>query len=305
MEHIRVTSDKRLFDLEMKIRRWRAMIKYINKKNPNYKRGTSYPEQFIYRCLVQVLDVRNRIKDTETQMEYDIEIKEVNLRIEYSGEYWHRNSEEKDANKKVLCAERGIDYLEIIELASRHETVVKEQSGYTQIIIGSESNFLKRNAKLISIVMFILKRYGYSIEDVDIERAIYEALACSKQFKYDIIKSEDNLILGTVNKEFQYDMSKGNKTGAILVSNNPDKAKDYSDYNAEDYKEFILEEPDDIDNLRNNKVKIKSLRLNMENPFSINELGEEIKEEKRPEYRNMSDVDFMRHCRRATTVSNW
>lgn len=172
------------------------MVKYINKKNPNYKRGTSYPEQFIYRCLVQVFDALNRIKDSETGLEFDIEIRELNLRIEYSGEYWHQNSIKNDNLKRKLCYHKGIEYIEIIELASKHETIIKEEGGYTLIIVGVESNFLRRNTKLIDIVDYIMKKYGYSLEVVDIERAIYEALACTKQYKYDIIKSADNLVLG-------------------------------------------------------------------------------------------------------------
>lgn len=273
------------------------MVKYINKKNPNYKRGTSYPEQFIYRCLVQVFDALNRIKDSETGLEFDIEIRELNLRIEYSGEYWHQNSIKNDNLKRKLCYHKGIEYIEIIELASKHETIIKEEGGYTLIIVGVESNFLRRNTKLIDIVDYIMKKYGYSLEDVDIERAIYEALACTKQYKYDIIKSADNLVLGTVNKEFRYDTAKVSMRKGT-VETKPVNTKDYSDFDAEDYKEFILDDEIERKNLENKKIKRKSLKINKEIPFALNQFGEEIKIKKRPEYKEMSMSEFKKHCKR-------
>lgn len=180
------------------------MESYTYKKNSDFISGTSYPEQFLFRSLAQILEAVNKTKEPEIGLEFDIIVPELNLRIEYSGEYWHKGREINDELKRVYCKSRAINYIEIIEKPGDFDSKVYTQNLYTKITIASGNNLEARNKKLLQVLNYILKRYGHSVNEIDIDRAIYEALAFCKKYKYTVVK-RNGTIVGTENLLFEGD----------------------------------------------------------------------------------------------------
>lgn len=174
------------------------MVEYTYKKNTSFQPGTSYAEQFIYRCLNQVFEARNRIKEPVINMEFDIEIKELNLRIEYSGEYWHIGKEERDERRREYCRNNSISYIEIIEKNEKCKPELYTKDLYTRITISSGESIKKINSTLIGIIGYILSKYGHSIDEIDTERAIYESLLICKKYKYKVVRKNGEIV-GTTN----------------------------------------------------------------------------------------------------------
>ena len=59
-------------------------------RNKDYHGGTSFPEQFLYRCVKQIFpETENRKLEDNLGLEFDIYVPEVDLRIEYNGSFYH------------------------------------------------------------------------------------------------------------------------------------------------------------------------------------------------------------------------
>lgn len=171
------------------------------RKNENFKGGTSYPEQFLLRSLRQIYMVEHRKKEQELGLEFDIGIEALNLRIEYSGDYWHIGKEENDKKRREYCKDNKISYIEIIASQGKKKTTIYRQNLYTRIYVYMENSFEKRNNKLIAILKYILREYGHNIMEIDIERAICEAFVFCKQYDYIIVR-KNGKIVGTVDKVY-------------------------------------------------------------------------------------------------------
>lgn len=77
---------------------------------------TSFPEQLVYFwCKANFKDVENRvnIKSGDIVKEADILIKDLNLVIEYQGQYYHQGREEHDKYKRQFFKSLGYRELEI------------------------------------------------------------------------------------------------------------------------------------------------------------------------------------------------
>lgn len=172
------------------------------KKNENFIGGTSYPEQFLYRSLQQLFTTTNRYRESVINLEYDIVVPDLNLRIEYSSEYWHLGKEERDQLKKYFCCEKAINFIEILESVGCEKTTVKRNDLHTIIKMKTCSNFVDKQNELNTILKFILKQFGHSLREIDIERAIIEALTACKKYKYTIIRDKEGKIIGTYDNEY-------------------------------------------------------------------------------------------------------
>lgn len=78
--------------------------------------GTSFPEQFIYLCVLDVIhSAENRSK--QYGWEIDIFIKELKIGIEYNGAYYHNKpSQIKNDNEKRECLKKqGIQIISVYE----------------------------------------------------------------------------------------------------------------------------------------------------------------------------------------------
>ena len=120
---------------------------------------TSFPEQYIYNSLKQVFkDVLSRQKDSIKQYEYDIVIKDLNLCIEYSGAYWHKDRTDRDKLKEEHCRENGAQFMQIY----MHKGEMSAPDTYTKekIIYKANMDKSKHNKQLQQIVKYILQEYS-------------------------------------------------------------------------------------------------------------------------------------------------
>lgn len=115
--------------------------------------GTSYPEQFIFYSLNQIYEtIENRSKQFKSKkkpqgIEYDIWIPEVNMAIEYSGDYYHgeiqETEEEKqrklqnDKEKREKALSEGLKFIEIIETDDESKQSERENQ---YIILSKNAN---------------------------------------------------------------------------------------------------------------------------------------------------------------------
>ena len=120
---------------------------------------TSFPEQYIYHSLKQVFkDVLSRQKDSIKQYEYDIVVKDLNLCIEYSGTYWHKDRTDRDKLKEKHCKSNGAQFMQIY----MHRGEISEPDTYTKekIIYKANIDKSKHIKQLQGIVKHILKKYS-------------------------------------------------------------------------------------------------------------------------------------------------
>lgn len=143
-------------------------------------RSTSYPEQFIYWSLSQLYpDTENRYLTFQSEqnpkgIEYDIAIPELPLYIEYSPTYWHNSKKEIDKNKKELCEQHDIRFIQIIEDSNNELEHI-----FTENYICIPKLRHNRDDYLIKIVSYILNSINHNINEIDIETVKNNALKYS------------------------------------------------------------------------------------------------------------------------------
>ena len=168
-------------------------------KNRHYKGGTSFPEQFIFRSLLQMFPrAENRMIDSDLELEFDIYVPELNLRIEYSGSYWHNTEakQNRDQKRREYCKQNNATYVEVIEKCGKNKLILQKEGNhlvYTMSVSDSYSNKINRLIEIIEDLM-----YHFDIYDtrIDYTRAMYEAFMISTPYQYNIIKDDDSNIVG-------------------------------------------------------------------------------------------------------------
>ena len=134
--------------------------------------GTSYPEQFLYRALLQLYPntiSRGRYKG----FEYDITIPEEKTCIEYSGINWHADRLDRDKIKVNICKEHNVRFIQVYE----HYGELNTENIFDNdlIIYKVDTNRNIHKKQLVYILDHILKSFGHSISEIDIEKAQTEA----------------------------------------------------------------------------------------------------------------------------------
>lgn len=136
------------------------------------KAGTSYPEQFLYRALLQIYP--NTISRGKYQgIEYDISIPEEKTCIEYSGINWHADKLDRDAMKANLCESHGVKFIQVY--AHNGQIDSEDMFDASLIIYKVATNKDIHNQQLTEILNHILKQFGQSVSEIDIEKAQTEA----------------------------------------------------------------------------------------------------------------------------------
>lgn len=148
-------------------------------------RGTSFPEQFIFWSFKEIFEETDNRNRELKKVEYDIVIPELNLNIEFSGDYWHRNKEERDIYKNKLCQEEGIDFIYIFDKRRvlyiyKNEKLIKEIN-YTDS---------KKPEALQECVKHIFDLYNISLEKIDWEDIRQKAYKYSSSD----IRDEESLV---------------------------------------------------------------------------------------------------------------
>lgn len=139
--------------------------------------GTSFPEQYLFMCLKQAFkNVESRYKIKEQGYEYDIYISDINLYIEYSGVYWHKERLIRDKEKEVYCKSIGANFIQIYAYQEYSEEVenIKEEQSREKIAYVASKNKQKHIKQLQEIIKFILKEYCIKAE-IDFNKAEKEA----------------------------------------------------------------------------------------------------------------------------------
>ena len=142
-------------------------------------KGTSYPEQFLYRALKQIYPQtisRGKFQD----IEYDITIPEERTCIEYSGTYWHLDKLERDRMKADICEQYNMRFIQIY--ANYDSTNKEELYDKNLIIYTANTNKYILDKQLVNILNHILESFNHSIKEIDIEKAQTEAF----NFMHDI-----------------------------------------------------------------------------------------------------------------------
>lgn len=164
-------------------------------KNRYYTAGSSLPEQFIYRSLIQIFpETVNRFKDPMINMEYDIFVPELKLYIEYNGIAFHSTEEklERDKIKRIHCEKQKISFIQIIE-----ESEIAKEVEETTIIyrINGSKQIKALMNDLITIIEDIFAMYKLSV-NIDYVRAFYEAMLLSNKYQYKINYDSSGNIAG-------------------------------------------------------------------------------------------------------------
>ena len=153
--------------------------------------GTSFPEQYIYHCLKQAfkkVENRHKIekkgsnqnkqsKQSKQSYEYDIYIADIDLYIEYSGAYWHKDRLSRDKEKEAYCKGIGANFLQIYAYQEYCNEVkdIKEEQSKEEIVYIASRNKQKHIKQLQQIVEYILKEYKAEA-NIDFSKAEEEAL---------------------------------------------------------------------------------------------------------------------------------
>lgn len=155
-------------------------------------KGTSYPEQFIYRALLQIYpNTINRVKFQG--VEYDIAIPEENTCIEYSGVNWHEDRFSRDEMKLAMCKSHGVKFIQIYAHNGKVDT--EDIFEDNLIIYKVSSNKDLHNQKLVEILEHILKQFEHSISEIDIEKAQTEAFNFMHNIETDTENTEVESLL--------------------------------------------------------------------------------------------------------------
>lgn len=110
---------------------------------------TSFPEQALFYYLKSLYpDCQNRYIDNG--FEIDIYIPQLKIGLEYDGEFWHRNKQDREQSKNAFFAQKGIRIIHIKEIKTDMTSVdpnvifVKPTPDYSYI-----NNILKQIASIL------------------------------------------------------------------------------------------------------------------------------------------------------------
>lgn len=148
--------------------RWR--LRYIVGCSKCRTKGSSFSEVLIfYGIQAKFPMAQHRVKCGEKKLEFDIVIPEINVFIEYSGEYWHSNNTKNDEAKINYCIEKNIRFINIIETKKAIPLTVEGDVIYYKY---SEHN---QHGMLKMVLMELYKLLGVEDLEIDYDKMINEA----------------------------------------------------------------------------------------------------------------------------------
>lgn len=173
-------------------------------RNELYHSGTSFPEQFLYRSLLQIFpEAKNRFIDPTINMEYDIYIKELNLYIEYNGAEFHSSLEkqERDRIKRLHSEKINRTFIQIVEDNEIDALDIKReiQNKFIEYRIKGSNTINNITNNLIAIIEEIFSMYRMQGYEIDYTRSLYEALLISSKYQYRIVYDSFGDIAGKEN----------------------------------------------------------------------------------------------------------
>ena len=160
-------------------------------------KGTSYPEQFLYRALLQIYPdtiTRGRYNN----IEYDITIPEEKTCIEYSGWGWHKNNIDRDLMKAQICKEHEIRFIQIYA----HNGEFGDNDNYESDTMYYKVDHVNNNEQLAKILKYIVESFGHSLDEIDIEKAKTEAFNFMQSIDEDNTESVKMLPKSSLTEEY-------------------------------------------------------------------------------------------------------
>lgn len=145
---------------------WQAVVNIrTRKQNPSgcpfCTNQTSVPELVIYLLCLELFECVEHRKKING-MEVDIYIKDLNLVIEYDGEYWHSDKKEKDIQKQNRLQDLGYSFLRVLEIEKNLD--FKYDIIKNQILIPKKSD--KKILKLCYILLEVLvEKYNIDMKN--------------------------------------------------------------------------------------------------------------------------------------------
>jgi len=179
---------------------WWTTIAHRTSKNfrrgcPKCNSSTSYPEQYFFHAFKELYpNTKNRFKVLKSKenpqgIEFDIDIADLRLRIEYSASYWHKGREEKGKFKREICKAENIRLIEIIEDNFNEYKVYERNVIHDNDCIYIDTLYSKdRDAVLNEVLDNILREYGHSIEEINTALVREKAIKYSKGIKEQKVK---------------------------------------------------------------------------------------------------------------------
>ena len=167
-------------------------------RNSYWISGSSLPEQLLYRSLIQIFPrAINRAIEVVINTEFDIVIPELKLRIEYSGEYWHRDKEERDNLRREYCRQNKINYVEIIDKPGSIGIEVEKKDLHITYYFHNNGDFRYMTNNIKVIIENICTQFG--IKDyikIDYNQALYEAILFSSKYIFRLVRNSEHEIIG-------------------------------------------------------------------------------------------------------------
>ena len=130
-------------------------------------KGTSLPEQIIYRCFKQIFPSTLNRKKLQGY-EFDIVIPELNTCIEYGSTYFHAGREERDLEKEKICKENKINFIKILD-DSNNEL----EETYTKNLIIDRLNNID---KLKEVIEYLFTVYGLDLSKFNFDKSLKESI---------------------------------------------------------------------------------------------------------------------------------
>jgi hypothetical protein len=162
-----------------KLHQWYSTVSNRTHHNTNCpycnNKGTSLPEQIIYRCFKQIYPdtiSRGRFQGYE----FDISIPELKTCIEYGSTYFHEGREQRDTEKFELCKRYNVNFIQIIDDGQDSIGEIWEQN---MIVTKIDNN--NRIDDVYSIAKYLFSIFNLDIAAIDYTKAVNESLLFMKE----------------------------------------------------------------------------------------------------------------------------
>ena len=167
-------------------------------RNSYWISGSSLPEQLLYRSLLQIFPrAINRAIERVINTEFDIVVPELRLRIEYSGEFWHKEKTDKDQLRREFCRQNKINYVEIIDTPEVVGIELEKNDLHTIYRLHNNGDYRYITNNIRVIIENMCGNFGISeYINIDYNQALYEAILFSSKYNFRLLRNNEHEIMG-------------------------------------------------------------------------------------------------------------
>jgi len=163
--------------------------------------GTSYPEQFVYFSIKQIINDTMSREKMFGGYEYDIVIQSQKVCIEYNGCYYHKWSADRDKLKSDLCKENGYKLITIDDDSAYKNSEVVYEGDNIKFFYASKNG----EEQIKEIIKYIVGILGSDYNEIDFQKVKYN----TENMMYRPLK--DNVLqqYPEIEKEFDSKLNNG------------------------------------------------------------------------------------------------